>query len=104
MCLFADSGEDFNATDSLEVVFMANMVSSGNTSCTSISIVDDSTLEGPHSFRINIVGSNPLLMTDGSLYSNTEGTASCCIALFPVSTSFLTAQAPYFIHTCIPYV
>ena len=41
---------------------MANMVSSGNTSCATISIVNDTALEGPHSFVVIIVGSDPPLM------------------------------------------
>ena len=56
------SGEDFTAPDPLVVVFMADMVSSGNTSCVTISIVDDTALEGPHSFGVIIVGSDPPLM------------------------------------------
>ena len=37
---------------------MADMVSNKNTSCATISIVNDTALEGPHSFGVIIVGSD----------------------------------------------
>ena len=63
MCyvIYIVNGSEF---DTMEVVFMADMVSSGATACATISIVDDMALEGPHSFSVSIVGSDPPLMTN----------------------------------------
>ena len=46
---------------------MADMVSNGTTACTDISIVDDSALEGPHSFTVNIISSDPPLMMNNAM-------------------------------------
>ena len=65
MIFHAVNRSDFIVPDPLEVVFMANTVSNGNTSCATIIIVDDTALEGPHSFDMITVGSDPPLMTSG---------------------------------------
>ena len=75
------TGSDFTVTDPLEVVFLANMVSSGATSCATIFIVDDTTLEGPHSFGVSIVGSDPpLMITDAQAsVSITDDEGMSCV-------------------------
>ena len=50
---------------------MANMVVSGATACATISIEDDTALEGPHSFTVSITGSDPPLMVNDAQTSVT---------------------------------
>jgi len=63
----------------------------GNTTCDSITILDDDDLEGPHSFSVEISGTNSSgsqIMTDGAFATveiqDNEGT--CCIIFVPSKT------------------
>ena len=71
MILPAVNGSDFISPHLLDVVFTADRVSNGNTSCASIIIVDDTVLEGPHRFDMSIVGSDPPLMVNDAQASVT---------------------------------
>ena len=56
-------GEDFTVAppDVFETTFVAMSTSNGDTSCDSITIIDDDVLEGEHSFKIQISSTNPQL-------------------------------------------
>ncbi len=55
---------DYNATDPLEVTFVAGVDVHGSSHCVDINIIDDQALEGPHNFTVtlddfDIVGGSP---------------------------------------------
>ena len=62
---------------------MAGMLGEGDLACTTISIVNDTTLEGPHGFDVMIMGSVPPLMTADTLTSvniiDDEGKVFCIL-------------------------
>ena len=47
-------GSDYSTADPLEVTFMSGSAMQNSTSCAQISIIDDDTLEGPHSFSVEV--------------------------------------------------
>ena len=70
-------GLDYSAADPLEVTFMSGSAIQNSTSCAQISIIDDFTFEGPHSFSVEVStveiesdGTDPLL-TIGTMSSAT---------------------------------
>ena len=59
---------DYSADSPLEVTFMSGSAMQNSTSCAQISIIDDLTFEGPHSFTVEVStveiesdGTDPLL-------------------------------------------
>ena len=61
-------GSDYSTADHLEVTFMSGSAIQNSTSCAQISIIDDLTFEGPHSFSVEVStveiesdGTDPLL-------------------------------------------
>ncbi len=45
---------DYNATDPLEVTFVAGVDVQGSSRCVDINIIDDQALEGPHNFTVTL--------------------------------------------------
>lgn len=75
-----------SSSDVFEATFTAGSMV-GNTTCDSITILDDDDLEGPHNFSVEISGTNSSgsqIMTDGAFATveiqDNEGT--CCIIFF----------------------
>ena len=61
-------GSDYSADSPLEVTFMSGGAFQNSTSCAQITILDDLTFEGPHSFSVEVSmveiesdGTDPLL-------------------------------------------
>ena len=66
---------DYSATIPLVVTFTSGIAMQGDTSCAQLSIIDDDTFEGPHSFTVEVSileiesdGTDPLL-TIGTMSS-----------------------------------
>ena len=64
---FPVQGQDYDASDTLEVTFMAGAMPN-DTSCANITIIDDASFESDHSFSVNVTsvelelgGTDPLL-------------------------------------------
>ena len=49
-------GEDYTAADPLQVTFSSGVAMLNDIACASISILDDDSLEGLHSFAVHITG------------------------------------------------
>ena len=49
-------GQDYTAADPLQVTFLSGVAMLNDIACASISIVDDNSLEGLHSFSVHIIG------------------------------------------------
>ena len=71
------SDMDYSAASPLEVTFTSGIAMQGDTSCAQLSIIDDTTFEGPHSFSMEVSmleiesdGTDPLL-TIGTMSSAT---------------------------------
>ena len=66
--------EDFSAADPLEIVFGVN----DTMACAMVSIIDDSALEGDHSFRVTLTSTVPPITINNTpvevTISDNEGT------------------------------
>ena len=67
--MLSSSDSDYSAADPLEVTFVSGSAVQDSTSCAQINILDDTNLEGPHSFTVEITtveldsdGTDPLLI------------------------------------------
>ena len=67
-------GSDYSTANPLEVTFMSGSAMQNSTSCAQISIIDDLTFEGPHSFSVEV--STVEIESDGTDPLLTIGTTS----------------------------
>ena len=65
----AARGMDYSAADPLSVTFPAVSSVSGTTACANVSIIDDDTLEGNHSFTVTV---SSLELSPGGEYSGLQ--------------------------------
>ena len=68
---------DYSAANPLEVTFMSGSAMQGSTSCAQITILDDLTFEGPHSFSVEV--STVEIESDGTDPLLTIGTVSSAV-------------------------
>ena len=68
---------DYSAANPLEVTFMSGSAMPGSTSCAQITILDDLTFEGPHSFSVEV--STVEIESDGTYPLLTISTMSSAV-------------------------
>ena len=70
-------GSDYSTANPLEVTFMSGSAMQNSSSCAQITIIDDVTFEGPHSFSMEV--STVEIESDGTDPLLTIGTMSSAI-------------------------